>query len=173
MKLVILAAAVAAMLAVTATAPAGPITKQNGSTSASTSFTSICSARDGFWRSWYYDCPSGFQPNGSYVDPFRNVSGRINAVQTKPNVYSLDVAVGGLAAGASYTLWGNLNGTFFVADTRNADASGKASFSYKYAPAAGDKLGFDVNRAGYTVVTTYWNGETLSLDAATGLLVTG
>jgi hypothetical protein len=146
----------------TATAGGGPITKQNGSTPVFASFTSICTLAP------YADY--GYCAAGRSTLP--TVSGKINAVQPKPSVWSLDVSFAGLQPGASYTLWGNATAPpavpgqlagFFAIGTVLAAADGTAKFTYQ--TSAPENLGFDLNLNGYTIVTSYWSNQRLHVVA--------
>ena len=83
-----------------ASANAAPLTKQNGRSPASTSFTSIC-AVSGF---------VGYGLCNGDATTFAGVKGRINAVQPKPGVYNLDFTFTNLVPGLSYRLYGNRSG---------------------------------------------------------------
>ena len=146
----------------TATAGGGPVTKQNGATPVLSSFTSICTLAP------YADY--GYCAGGRST--LSNVSGRVNAVQPKPGVWSLDVSFTGLQPGASYTLWGNSTAPpaipgqivgFFAIGTVLAAADGTAKFNYQ--TTAPENLGFDLNLSGYTIVTSYWSNQRLHVNA--------
>jgi len=146
----------------TATAGGGPVTKQNGATPVFSSFTSICTLAP------YADY--GYCAGGRSTLP--NVSGRINAVQPKSGVWSLDVSFAGLQPGASYTLWGNSTAPpaipgkivgFFAIGTALAAADGTAKFNYQ--TTAPENLGFDLNLNGYTILTSYWSNQRLHVNA--------
>ena len=158
MSLVALALAAAG----SATAGSGPVTKQNGGAPVFTSFTSICTLAP------YADY--GYCAGGRSTLP--KVSGRINAVQPKPGVWSLDLSFAGLQPGASYTLWGNATAPpavpgqlagFFAIGTVLPAADGTAKFSYQ--TSAPENLGFDLNFDGITIVTSYWSNQRLHVNA--------
>ena len=145
----------------TATA-GGPVTKQNGSTPVFTSFTSICKLAP--YANYGY-CADG-------VSQFPSASGRINAVQPKPKVWSLDLSFANLQPGAAYTLWGNSTAPqaipgeivgFFAIGTVVAAADGTAKFTYQ--TTAPENLGFDLNLNGYTILTSYWSNQRLHVNA--------
>jgi hypothetical protein len=146
----------------TATAGGGPVTKQNGGTPVFSSFTSICTLAP------YADY--GYCAGGN--SRFPNISGRINAVQPKVGVYSLDLTFANLEPGSSYTLWGNATAPpavpgqvvgFFAIGTAIAAADGTVKFSYQ--TSAPENLGFDLNLNGYTIVTSYWSNQRLHVNA--------
>ncbi len=156
-----------------AAADAAPLTKQNGRSPASTSFTSICAV-------------SGFVSYGlCNGDPttFAGVKGRINAVQPKVGVYNLDFTFTNLVPGLSYRLYGNRSGLtptpgvvigFFPIAKTIAGAEGTAEFSYQTTSPA--DLGFDLNVASspldpgdVTVVTSWWSKQWLERNSDTTL----
>ncbi len=155
-------------------APGAPSTKQNGSTPVFNAFTSICSV-PGYAN--YGNC------NG---DPttYRNVTGRINAVQAKAGRWNLGFTFTQLAPGAYYKLWGNRGGAtpspggiddFFVIGTGIAALDGTLRFSYQTTTPS--NLGFDLNILadpeqfrGTTVVTSYWSSQTLRVLNPDGTL---
>jgi hypothetical protein len=163
MKNVITVALVIAAIATTG-APAvagGPITKQNGKTPVFTSFTSICSV-PGF--AGYGYCSGG-------TSAFPAVGGRIDAVQPKLGVWSLDVSFTNLQPGQSYTLWGNQTAAppvpgvivgFFAIGTAVAGLDGTVAFRFQ--TTAPQYLGFDLNLEGFTVVTSYWSNQRLQVN---------
>lgn len=160
------AVALAAMTASTAIA-GGPVAKQNGRTPVFTDFTSIC-AVPGYVD--YGDC------NGS-TGTWSKVKGKINAVQAKPGRYNLGLSFSGLDPGATYTLWGNRDPAtpspgvvhgFFVIGIVIPDDQGKASFSYQTDDP--ENLGFDLNRYGVTVVTSYWSEQAIQVLNVDGTL---
>src|SRR4051794_35259445 len=83
-----------------ATHAAGPITKQNGSAPAFTSFTSICRL-PGYLL--YGNC-------GGALGTFDAVTGRVDAVQPKSGTWNLTLSFAHLQPGALYRLWGNRSG---------------------------------------------------------------
>jgi hypothetical protein len=167
-RLSIALATLALVSAGTAAAGGGPMTKQNGSTPVFTSFTSICALAP------YADY--GYCAGGKSTLPL--VSGRINAVQPKPGVWSLDLTFASLQPGAAYTLWGNSTAPpavpgqiagFFAIGTVVAGADGTAKFNYQ--TTAPENLGFDLNLNGYTIVTSYWSNQRLHVNADSTLSV--
>jgi hypothetical protein len=149
--------------AVVAGASAAPLTKQNGSSPASTSFKSIC-AVPGF---------VGYGLCNGDATQFTGIKGRVDAVQPKRGVWNLDVTFTNVTPGASYRLWGNQGGTppvignigdFFAIATAVADASGTVRFSYQTTKPA--NLGFDLNTmdTNITLVTSYWSIQWLELN---------
>jgi hypothetical protein len=156
-----------------ATHAAGPITKQNGSAPAFTSFTSICRL-SGYLL--YGNC-------GGALGTLDAVTGRIDAVQPKSGAWNLTLSFAHLQPGALYRLWGNRSGVapaqssnsdFFSIDTRVASLTGTVSFDYQ--TTSPGNLGFDLNVLsnpndvnGITLVTSYWSTQWLQV-AAGGLL---
>lgn len=161
--LVLLATAVLAV----PTATAGPITKQNGSNGVLSSVTSICAIP--YYVNYGY-C-------GGNPLALTEISGRINAVQSKSGVWNLGISFGNLQPGATYRLWGNQNPAlpvpgvvfgFFSIASGVAGLDGKLEFSYQTTNPA--YLGFDLNRQagdfdfnGTTVVTSYWSKQRLQV----------
>jgi hypothetical protein len=156
----------------------GPVTKQNGKSPASTSFTSICSI-DGFLN--YGSC-------GGDATKYTDIRGRIDAVQAKPGRWNLNLTFSNLQPGVLYRLWGNRSGItpvpgnvagFFAIATATAGLDGKASFSHQTTDPV--DLGFDLNMLPdpaapweITVVTSWWSQQTLQrLDAIGNLYVPG
>lgn len=146
----------------TAATAGGPVPKQNGSTPVFTSFTSICTLAS------YADY--GYCAGGTSTLP--KVSGRINAVQPKVGVWSLDLTFANLQPGAAYTLWGNSTPPpavpgqivgFFAIGTVLAGADGTGKITYQ--TSAPENLGFDLNLNGYTIVTSYWSDQRLHVGA--------
>lgn len=148
-----------------AAANAAPLTKQNGRSPASTSFTSIC-AVPGF---------VSFGLCNGDATRFTDIRGRINAVQPKAGVYNLDFTFSNLVPGLSYRLYGNRTGLtptpgvvigFFPIGKTTAGLDGTAEFSYQ--TTSPTNLGFDLNVASgpadpgdYTVVTSWWSKQWL------------
>jgi hypothetical protein len=160
-------AVVTAVVSAVALAGGGPVTKQNGGTPLFKDFTSIC-AVPGYVN--YGDC------NGS-TTTWANVKGKINAVQPKPGLYNLGLSFSGLEPGATYYLWGNQNPAppapgvvvgFFLIGAVVPGSDGTANFSYQTTTPS--SLGFDLNRYGYTVVTSYWSSQTIQVLNADGTL---
>jgi hypothetical protein len=174
-KHIIVLAAVLAALGTAATAVAAPATKQNGTAPAFAKFTSICAVTNPD-ESNYGEC------NGD-TTAFTNVTGKVNAVQAKPGIYNLGISFSGLVAGESYKLWGYHSSNpsdYFLIGTGTADASGALQFSYQYTASAGDKIAFDLNHLqvgndnggyGYTIVTSFFSDQLLTVDPVTGLLL--
>ena len=161
-RLLIIGLATLALVAAGTASAGGPVTKQNGATPVFTSFTSICTLAA--YANYGY-CAGG-------VSQFPNVSGRINAVQPKPGVWSLDLSFANLQPGGTYTLWGNTTPPpavpgdvvgFFAIGTVVAGADGTAKFNYQ--TTAPENLGFDLNLHNHTVVTSYWSNQRLHVNA--------
>lgn len=159
--------AVLAALGTAATAVAAPTTKQNGGAPAFATFTSVCTPLP-----TYEGC------DGNHGDPstFAKVTGKVNAIQAKSGIYNLGISFSGLVAGESYKLYGyHTTGdpnSYFVIGTGTADASGALNFSYQYTATTGDQISFDLNDLrvgddnggyGWTVVTSYWSGQPLTV----------
>jgi hypothetical protein len=160
-------------LSASATAGSGPITKQNGSSPAFTTFTSICRIT-GFLL--YGDCHGN-------VATFDSVTGRIDAIQPKLGVWNLTLSFSHLQPGGIYRLFGNRSGItpvpgnadgFFSIDIRTASLDGTVSFDYQTTSPA--NLAFDLNSlsngntgSGNTLVTSYWSKQWLQV-ATGGLL---
>ena len=167
-KVLAVGLAIAALSA--ATAGAAPLTKQNGKTPVLSSFTPIC-AMPAYLNYGY--C------NGN-ANTFSDIGGRINAVQPKSGVWSLDLTFTHLRPGLSYTLWGNQSGHtpvpgtfmdgFFAIGTSVADAGGTATFAYQTTNPT--NLGFDLNTTdpNYTVVTSWWSSQWLQVLSSSGTL---
>jgi len=174
MKRFLIATALLAALASAAVAAAAPITKQNGSAPLFKDFTSICGV-PGYVN--YGLC------NGSSTT-FTDVTGRINAVQPKPDIWNLGFTFTHLQPGALYRLWGNRQGTtpvageisgFFIIGTVTAALDGTARFSYQ--TSSPTNLGFDLNFLsspdvynGTTLVTSYWSSQWIQVLNPDGTL---
>jgi hypothetical protein len=136
-KHIIFLVAVLAALGTAATAVAAPTTKQNGGAPAFATFTSVCTPLP-----TYEGC------DGNHGDPstFAKVTGKVNAIQAKSGIYNLGISFSGLVAGESYKLYGyHTTGdpnSYFVNDLRVGDDNG----------------GY-----GWTVVTSYWSGQPLTV----------
>jgi hypothetical protein len=167
------AAAFAAGATASATHAAGPITKQNGSNPAFTSFTSI----------WRLPCFLLYGDCGGNAATFDSVTGRIDVVQAKAGIWNLTLSFNHLQPGGIYRLWGNRSGIspvpgnadgFFPIDIRTASFAGAVNFDYQTTSPA--NLAFDLNilangntGSGNTLVTSYWSSQWLQV-AAGGLL---
>ena len=174
MKRLLITAALIAALASSAVAAAGPITKQNGSTPLFKDFTSICGVAG---YAFYGFC------DGS-TTKFNDITGRINAVQPKPDVWNLGFTFTHLQPGALYRLWGNRQGAnpvageisgFFVVGTATAGLDGTVKFSYQ--TTSPTNLGFDLNFLsspdvynGITLVTSYWSSQWIQVLNPNGTL---
>jgi hypothetical protein len=166
-KLAALVCASVACGGIAASSVASPVTKQNGSTPVFNNFTSICGV-PGYAS--YGAC------NGD-TTTFTNVTGRINAVQSKDGRWNLGFTFTNLTPGQSYQLWGAYTGyaayQFFSIATVVADASGVARFSYQ--TTTPKELGFDLNFAsgnwaGITLVTSFWSNQQIQVLNADGTL---
>lgn len=161
-RLLSMLAVTAAAGVLTGSAFAEPITKQNGSSPAFASFTPICAVA-GYAN--YGECSGD-------TTKFSGVTGKVNAVQAKAGIYNLGISFAGLVPGQSYTLWGNLNGTFFQIGAGLADLYGHIEFGYQATLDDADLLAFDLNHNVWTtIVTSYWSGQPLSPAGAHGPLV--
>ena len=168
-RMAVVAASIALAIAIVA-APslAGPITKQNGKNPAFNAFTSICSVPG------YAD----YGLCGGDVTRFADVKGKLNAVQPKLGRYNLDFSFTSLTPGVEYRLWATrdaipFNGTYIEVGRAVADAAGNAS--YRLQTAAPGGLGFDLNtgQGDITVVTSWWSGQYLVVNADGSLSWTG
>ena len=155
--LFVLAIAGAAGVTSPSHAGGGPITKQNGSTSpAFEKFTSICAVSG--YANW------GFC--GGDVTKFTDVKGKMNAIQAKPGRYNLDFEFTRLTPGVEYRLWATRDGASFLEVGRVfADQSGSVKYQLQTNAPAG--LGFDLNTAqgDITLVTSWWSGQSLVVNA--------
>lgn len=135
----------------------GPITKQNGSTGpAFDKFTSICAVPG------YVD----WGLCGGDVTKFTEVKGKMNAVQAKAGRYDLGFEFRSLTPGVEYRLWATRDGASFLEVGRMfADASGSARYKLQTDAPAG--LGFDLNtvQGDITIVTSWWSGQQLVVNA--------
>ena len=167
--------AVAVLVAAPAAGGAGgPVTKQNGKTPVFSAFTSIC-AVPGYLSYGFCD---------GDASRFTDVRGKVNAVQAKAGVWNLGISFSNLTPGATYRLWGNQEGAeptqgvidgFFVIGTEVAAENGTVAFSYQTNNVS--KLGLDLNalrwdgeRAGVTLVTSYWSEQAIEVLDADGTL---
>jgi hypothetical protein len=148
--------ALVAAFALAAAAHGGPVTKQNGSAPVISAFTPICAVPG------YADY--GFC--GGSTSTFSGVAGKLNAVQAKAGRYNLDFGFSGLTAGTEYRLWVTSDGRTWVEVGRAfADESGAVSYSWQTSSPAG--LGFDLNtfQGDTTIVTSWWSGQRLVVNA--------
>jgi len=134
----------------------GPVTKQNGSKPVIAKFTSICAVPG------YAD----YGLCGGSTTTFSGVSGRMNAVQSKQGVYNLDFSFAGLTPGVEYRLWSTRDAVSF-AEVGRMFANESGSVTYKLQTDSPAGLGFDLNTiAGdITVVTSWWSGQKLVVNA--------
>ena len=156
MRRVLTPLAIAAALAFAAVSQAGPITKQNGSAPVISRFTAIC-AVPGFAS--YGLC--GGQPT-----TFAEVAGKMNAVQAKGGRYNLEFSFSGLTPGNEYRLWSTGDAAIWTEVGRMvATESGSLEFSLQTTSPGG--LGFDLNTLGgdVTIVTSWWSGQKLVVNA--------
>lgn len=161
MKSVLVTGALVAALALAGAAVAkGPITKQNGSAPVIAAFTPICAVAG------YAD----YGYCGGDVTTFAGVGGRMNAVQPKPGRYNLDFTFTNLTPGVEYRLWATRDdepygGAWSEVGRAPADESGSVRFTLTTDQPAG--LGFDLNtvRPNVTVVTSFWSGQRLVVNA--------
>jgi len=154
--LVVALAIVGAAVATSPSQAGGPITKQNGSSPAFEQFTSICAVSG--YANW------GFC--GGDVTKFTDVRGKMNAIQAKTGRYNLEFAFTKLTPGVEYRLWATRDGgTFLEVGRTFADESG--SVKYKLETNAPAGLGFDLNTAqgDVTLVTSWWSGQRLVVNA--------
>jgi hypothetical protein len=157
--LVVALAIVGAVLTAVVASPSragGPITKQNGSSPAFEAFTSICAVA-GFVN--YGLC-------GGDVTKFTDVKGKLNAIQPKLGRYNLDFTFTHLMPGVEYRLWGTRDGrAFFEVGRMFADESGSVKYTLQTDTPAG--LGFDLNtvQGDVTLVTSWWSGQYLVVNA--------
>ena len=163
MKRVRLSALVAiacAAVVVQAASAGGPVTKQNWKSPAIEAFTSIC-AVPGYAN--YGLC-------GGSTATFKDVRGKMNAIQAKPGRYNLEFEFRNLTPGVEYRLWSTTNGANFTEVGRMV-ASDAGSVSYQLQTDAPGGLGFDLNtiQGDITVVTTWWSGQRLVVNPDTTL----
>jgi hypothetical protein len=160
--------AIVAALALAASAHGGPITKQNGSEPVIAAFTPICAVPG------YAD----YGLCGGSSSTFGSVGGRMNAVQPKAGRYNLDFSFSGLTPGSSYRLWATrdavpFGGTWTEVGRGVADASGSLSLGWQTTSPGG--LGFDLNtlEGDTTIVTSWWSGQSLVVNADGSLATAG
>jgi len=154
--LAVLVLALASAGALAAPSHGAPITKQNGKSPAFDTFTSIC-AVSGF---------AGYGLCGGDATRFTNVTGKMNAIQPKAGRYNLEFEFGNLTPGVEYRLWSTRDGRAFSEVGRMfASSSGKLEFKLESTAPAG--LGFDLNtiNGDIPVVTSWWSGQQLVLNA--------
>ncbi len=134
----------------------GPITKQNGSNAAFEAFTSICAVTG------YVD----YGLCGGDATRFTDVRGKLNAIQSKPGRYNLDFTFTKLTPGVEYRLWATRDGATYL-EVGRAFADGSGSVKYKLQTTAPSGLGFDLNtvQGDITVVTSWWSGQALVVNA--------
>jgi len=158
----VLAALVATCVVALVAGPssAGPITKQNGSKPAFNAFTSICAVPG--YASYGY-C-------GGDVTRFSDVKGKLNAIQAKQGRYNLEFTFEGLTPGVEYRLWATRdalphNLSFVEAGRAFADLAGNVGFKLQTTQPGG--LGFDLNTVdpNVTIVTSWWSGQYLVVNA--------
>ena len=138
----------------------GPVTKQNGSTPVISKFTSIC-AVDGY---------AGYGLCGGSKTTFSGVGGKMSAVQPKSGTYNLDFSFSGLTPATEYRLWATYDAVRFDGTWKEVvrgvtDASGSIKLSVQ--TTAPNGLGFDLNtiEGNITIVTSWWSGQKLVLNA--------
>ncbi len=138
----------------------GPITKQNGSDAVIKAFTSICAV------SGYAD----YGLCGGDVTKFTNVGGKMNAIQPKAGTYNLEFVFTNLTPGVEYRLWATrdavpFGGTFTEVGRATADGAGSAKYQLQTTSPGG--LGFDLNtvQGDTTIVTSWWSGQKLVVNA--------
>ncbi|HYK07456.1 MAG TPA: hypothetical protein VEW11_06770 [Gaiellaceae bacterium] len=161
MKNALTAVALLATLAFAGASQAGgPVTKQNGSKSVIEKFTPIC-AVPGYAN--YGLC-------GGSTTTFSGVGGKMNAVQPKPGIYNLDFSFSGLTPGTEYRLWSTRDAHLWVEVGRMvANEAGSVAYSMQTTSPLG--LGFDLNTiiGDITIVTSWWSGQKLVVNADTTL----
>lgn len=161
MKRITLTGMVVVALSLAGTSQAGgPVTKQNGSEPVISAFTSICAV------SGYAD----YGLCGGDVTRFTDVGGRLNAIQPKRGQYNLEFTFDHLTPGVEYRLWATrdavpFSGTYTEVGRMVADESGSVKYKLKTEEPGG--LGFDLNtvQGDITVVTSWWSGQHLVMNA--------
>ena len=151
----VVAVVACATVVVPATSAGGPVTKQNGKSPAIEAFTSICAVA-GYVN--YGLC-------GGSTATFKDVRGKMNAIQAKPGRYNLEFEFRNLTPGVEYRLWSTKDGASFTEVGRMV-ASDVGSVSYKLQTDAPGGLGFDLNtiQGDITVVTSWWSGQKLVVN---------
>jgi hypothetical protein len=156
---------VAALVLAGSSQAGGPVTKQNGSKPVISTFTPIC-AVPGYAS--YGFC-------GGQATTFSGVSGRMNAVQAKPGRYNLDFSFSGLTPLKEYRLWSTSDAVSWLEVGRAfTDGSGSVKFSLQTTSPGG--LGFDLNtiaEGDITVMTSWWSGQKLVVNADSSLSTVG
>ena len=160
MKLILLSVLVALVIAVPASQAGGPVTKQNGKSPAIEAFTSICAV-------------SGYANYGLCAGDtakFKNIKGKLNAIQAKPGRYNLEFEFGNLTPGVEYRLWSTRDGVSF-SEVGRMVASDSGGAAYKLQTESPGGLGFDLNtiQGDITIVTSWWSGQRLVVNADTTL----
>jgi hypothetical protein len=151
----------ATVMLVPASQAAGPITKQNGKSPAIEAFTSICAV-------------AGYANYGFCAGDtrrFTNVKGKMNAIQAKPGRYNLEFEFSNLTPGVAYRLWSTSDGRSFTEVGRMV-ASAAGQVAYKLQTDSPGGLGFDlntINEGDITVVTSWWSGQKLVVNADSSL----
>jgi hypothetical protein len=162
MKTIRIGQAVVAALVLAGSAQAGgPVTKQNGQKPAISAFTPIC-AVPGYAN--YGFC-------GGQTTTFSGVSGRMNAIQAKPGRYNLDFSFSGLRPGVEYRLWSTRDAVSW-SEVGRAFANDQGSVEFSLQTTSPGGLGFDLNtiaEGDITIVTSWWSGQKLVVNADTSL----
>ena len=108
-------------------------------------------------------------PCAGSTTTFSGAGGKMNAVQPKPGTYNLDFSFSGLTPATEYRLWANdavpFSGIWVVVGQAFTDAAGAVKFSMQTTDPVG--LGFDLNTVdgNITIVTSWWSGQTLVVNA--------
>lgn len=131
--------------------------KQNGSTPVIKAFTPICAVPG------YAD----YGLCGGQTTTFSGVSGKMNAIQPKPGVYNLEFSFTGLTPGVEYRLWATKDAILPWTEVGRMVATETGSLSFKYQTNAPGGLGFDLNTidGDITIVTSWWSGQKLVVNA--------
>lgn len=131
--------------------------KQNGSTPVIKAFTPICAVPG------YAD----YGLCGGQTTTFSGVSGKMNAIQPKPGVYNLEFSFTGLTPGVEYRLWATKDAILPWTEVGRMVATETGSLSFKYQTNAPGGLGFDLNTidGDITIVTSWWSGQQLVVNA--------
>ena len=135
----------------------GPATKQNGSTPVISTFTPIC-AVPGYAN--YGLC-------GGSTTTFDGVGGKMNAVQPKAGSYNLDFSFSGLTPGVEYRLWATKDAVLPWTEVGRAFATASGTLAFKFQTTSPSGLGFDLNtiNGDITIVTSWWSGQKLVVNA--------
>ena len=165
MRFTLTTVALVAALLLAASAQGGPITKQNGSSPVISAFTPIC-AVPGYAS--YGHC-------GGSTSTFSGVRGTMNAVQAKPGRYNLEFSFSGLTPGVEYRLWSTKDTGSPWNEVGRAFASESGALSFKLQTTSPGGLGFDLNTVlgDVTVVTSWWSGQKLVVNADSTLSTAG